>query len=589
MLKILRAASALTLAATLLLVPATPALGAPGAYDDFDAITSHVDLAVPQTLAICNPPQDLTVNTENYYLTGTSDPDQPLRLNGDQVPGRGIYGSWGVYVPLYEGKNEFTIQQGQDTHTVTITRQPAGTVATTDSLQSLYPSDDSPYRTGDQLTFSCTAPSGAVVWASFGEVKVELAQEGSAEPGAPVRFQGSTLVGGVIEPVKAGPIQYGMTWKDSTKTLDSQGSLYLYPQDSLMPVQITDTYTTVYKDSAAKAVSTVVKGGAVDSVADQTDDMLLLGMGSWIPKSSATLLLTGATQNLVSGVSFSKTNYGERIKLTGTVNPITTSQQADNTLTVELHHTSGVGEVPLAESKLFSGVVVTTDGDSTILEFTLAAGQALWGHTVEYADNVTTLYCKYPPVRIGGDQKPLSDLVVGLDAGHGGSDPGALGTARLTGPVEKDITYATALAVQKRLESLGAKVIMTAYTDTGKITPSARQQAATEGKADFYLSLHCNSVAGNGLKAKGVEIYYYYNRSKPFADRLLEEIVAETGRQKRSVMSNNFRVTMNSLTPAVLIEMGFLSNPEEYDQMCSKDGIFRTANAIGDSLVGMIS
>ena len=110
---------------------------------------------------------------------------------------------------------------------------------------------------------------------------------------------------------------------------------------------------------------------------------------------------------------------------------------------------------------------------------------------------------------------------------------------------------------------------------------------AKEQRADFYVSLHCNSIDANanGLKPSGTEIYYYENNSKLLADSILEKISAYNERDARSVIYGNFYVTRNTLCPSMLIEMGFISNPIEYDQLCTPDSMYQTANAIADALI----
>ena len=61
--------------------------------------------------------------------------------------------------------------------------------------------------------------------------------------------------------------------------------------------------------------------------------------------------------------------------------------------------------------------------------------------------------------------RPLAGITIAVDAGHGGSDPGAVGVPGTKAAMEKDINLATAIAVQKRLESLGATVLMTRAED----------------------------------------------------------------------------------------------------------------------------
>ena len=210
---------------------------------------------------------------------------------------------------------------------------------------------------------------------------------------------------------------------------------------------------------------------------------------------------------------------------------------------------------------------------------------------MEYKDNVTTIYCKYRPSLSGDSSRPLAGIIVALDAGHGGTDPGALGIMNGLGVDESDITADTAIAVKKRLESLGAQVLLSGSgTSDQKIEFGPRMNPAYEGKADFFLSLHCNSIGTNqnGLKPKGVEIYYYESNAKAFSNTLLNHIVAETGRASRGAKFSNYRVTLNSYAPSVLVEMGFISNPVEYDEICSPEGQFKTANAVADAILASL-
>ena len=66
-------------------------------------------------------------------------------------------------------------------------------------------------------------------------------------------------------------------------------------------------------------------------------------------------------------------------------------------------------------------------------------------------------------------------------------------------------------------------------------------------------------------------------------------MVENTGRASRGAKYSNFKVTLQTLAPSVLVEMGFLTNPAEYDDLCSRRGIFNMANAIGDGLIRYLS
>ncbi len=581
--------AAAILAAGLLAFSATPALAA-RRYDDFEAITSHVNAAVPQALAIASPSGDIHTTSSAYYITGTSDPSRELFLDGSPVEGRGIYGSFGVYVHLSPGVNTFTFSQGDASRSVSITYNTGGQAATTSTITKMTPQYDSGYDSGSTLTLSCVAPAGGFVTASVGGATVELSQVAAAQSGVPARFKGELTIPEASGIQDLGPVVYTLSWQGKTKELSSAGRLFAVGRGSTLLVQVKETSSNLYPDGEtdSKFLATA-KAGAVDAVVAQNELRYQLAMGGWINKDTVTPLVTGGSnRNMVSGVAFSRTQWGERYKFTGTVNPVASTSRSGNKLIVELHHTSGISSVPVGQSQIFGDCTVTQGEDSTVLEFTLAPGKELWGYTVEYKDNITTLYCKYKATLSSDPNLPLKDIIIALDAGHGGTDPGAFGTAALTGPVEKDLNRATAEALRKRLESLGATVILPAAKDS-KSTVQDRMQAAHDEKADLFISLHCNSVAGNGLKARGTEIYYYEDIAKPFAQTLQKNLAAGTGRTDRGAKFSNFRVTLNTLAPAVLVEMGFISHPQEYDQMCSRQGIFDTVNSLADGVLEFLA
>lgn len=577
------------MAALLLVLSAVPAQAA--GYNDFEYITSHVNTQVPQTLAITRPGEEVSTTGSQYYITGTSDPDQPLYLEGAEVTGRGVFGSFGVYVDLAPGTNTFTFTQNGVSRTATIRTGGGGTATTTRNVSQMTPSSDSVYHSGDTLELSCVAPSGGSVTATIGGQTVALGQVAAAQTGVPARFKGTVTLPQTSSMENIGKVQYTLSYGGQVKSWSSAGALYVAPAGQAILVQIKNASSAVFADATTTSnFITVAKLGAIDQVIDQTENRYRLAMGGWIVKESAQPLLSGSSQNHVSEVSFRRLEGGEEYIFTGTSHPVVTSGQNSQRLRVVLAHTDGVSAVPVEESGIFSSASVSYDGDNTIIEMQIASNSSLWGYVVEYQDGVTTLYCKYRPTLSGDASQPLKGITVALDPGHGGSDPGAFGTAQLTGPTESRITYNTAIAVKKRLESLGATVLVTGQKE-GYISFEDRMLPPQEARADLFISLHGNATAlgANGLKAKGVEVYYYNGIANPFASTLASYLSAGTGRVNRGAKFSYFRVTLNSYAPSVLVEMGFLTNPTEYDSMCSRTGIFNTANAIGDGVVAFLS
>ena len=156
--------------------------------------------------------------------------------------------------------------------------------------------------------------------------------------------------------------------------------------------------------------------------------------------------------------------------------------------------------------------------------------------------------------------------------------------------MEKDITLATAQALQKRLQNLGATVIFCREGDSS-VSMNDRMALTNDQDADLFISLHCNSIGytQDANKPSGTEVYYFENIAKDFASMLSANVASATGRTNRGAKLSNYRVTLNTYAPAVLVEMGFLTNPAEYDQMTSKQGIYQTVNGISDSILDFLS
>lgn len=162
--------------------------------------------------------------------------------------------------------------------------------------------------------------------------------------------------------------------------------------------------------------------------------------------------------------------------------------------------------------------------------------------------------------------------VIIIDAGHGGVDTGA----NRPGVVEKDINLAIALHVRDILQSQKIKVILTRETDRelsglceddkvrGRYRRdlSARVEATKESAADLFVSIHAN--ASSDAKRRGIECYYAAKseESKKLAQSI-EEQLGLIAPICQAAKPGDFFVLRRSRVPAVLIEVGFITNHED--------------------------
>lgn len=223
------------------------------------------------------------------------------------------------------------------------------------------------------------------------------------------------------------------------------------------------------------------------------------------------------------------------------------------------------------------------------------------------------------PVTVVKATTPSKRVIV-IDAGHGGKDPGARGaTSR-----EKDITLAAARALKARLEKSGRyKVVMTRDSDVF-IPLESRVKVARRADADLFISLHAD--AGPDETTRGLSVYTLSekgagrasrvmgkedwlvnasyakanptvnqilmdltqratkNRSAQFAELLLDHVDEEVPLLRRSHRDAGFVVLLAPDVPAVLLEMGFITSPDDESVLATAGGRKRLMDAVGDSI-----
>ena len=213
----------------------------------------------------------------------------------------------------------------------------------------------------------------------------------------------------------------------------------------------------------------------------------------------------------------------------------------------------------------------------------------LWGYDLYYQDGKTMLYLKPAPKRGDTFGKPLSGVSVMLDAGHGGSDPGAMGVAGESGPAEAQLNLAVTQALKYRLEQLGASVSLT-RADDSQISLYQRVDAATEVRPDIFLSVHHNSgvLTGNMNQARRMECYYFEDISQPFAQALMDRLPGMLGRPGTEPEQARYYVTRQTANPAVLLEVGFMVNPLEYEECIDPVNILKTACGAAEAILDII-
>lgn len=176
---------------------------------------------------------------------------------------------------------------------------------------------------------------------------------------------------------------------------------------------------------------------------------------------------------------------------------------------------------------------------------------------------------------------PGTPYKVVIDPGHGGKDRGATGAS---GNFEKDFTLRLALKVEELAKKEAEIEVHLTRTDDRFISSADRERPklANDLGADLFISIHGNTY--EDASVSGTETYYYHDDSLPLAEIMQKHVVQGSGFRDRGVKKENYFVVKDTEMPAVLIETGYLTNPQEEAQMLGDEAQYRIAGSILDGI-----
>lgn len=153
-----------------------------------------------------------------------------------------------------------------------------------------------------------------------------------------------------------------------------------------------------------------------------------------------------------------------------------------------------------------------------------------------------------------------NQYVVYLDPGHGGSDPGTSGN----GVIEKELVLKIALEAKRQLENAGVRVIMSRESDV-YVSLKERSQGANAANPDIFISVHANSSLSPS--AYGIESFYMKDIDYKLAQDVQRRLMEYISTADRGVKYEDFHVIRETKMPATLVEVGFVSNPNEANKL----------------------
>lgn len=560
-------------------------------YEESDGLIA----LIPAKLA--RPLENISTSFKDFYLNGSSDPGKPLYLNGEPVKNRSEKGYFGVLVPLVEGANVFTIAQEASYSTRVIYRTPS--VSAPEKIRtieipsgSVFPQSQE-YRTaGEKITLSCKAPIGSKVTVKLSGKTFVMKPSTTVSPG-PGAYQTTYSYTYAVPAFKGTPRNidlgvpvYTMKYKGLVKTRKAPAKIGVIMKGSPYYAEVTKTVIDTYiAPESGNGANYELYKGMTDYVTGMTGSYLRLSSGQWVAKSSVKLYSSKLQlKAAISKAVYIKGEQWDSLKL-DVSKPVAALASFDGTsMKFDISAASSAKLPSLPVDSLFSKAVLSTSDNRVKYTLTLKPGERVEGYYIEKTATGLTLNIKRHKTPNTGNGT-LSGITIMVDPGHGGSETGTYGPLGLDYP-EKTINLQTALKLKTELEILGARVLMTRTADT-TLSLTDRLAASRNAKPDMFISVHANSMEDNVdiSKTDGFSAFYRESLAKPLCDIVYNKVLNTLNRNAKGMDKKNFYVMRGTWTPSILVETGFVPNPDEFEWLTDESGQTGMARSLAQAIV----
>lgn len=558
-----------------------------------------------QPLAVVYPPQDHQTNAEQIFLIGTAPGSGDVLVNGQKIK-RSPQGHFAPSFPLQIGENRFQLEHKQQKLEVTVTRlsnqtEPLSKVAF--APNSLTPAVDVTKQPGESVCFSAIAPPEAKVSVGLGGKFIPLLPQSesvSLPPNSGVlvddnapdlakingQYQGCTQFN---RSGNFGKPEFEVNYQGDRFSQESEGAITVAKAQNLEVVEVTaDSGVARTGPSTNYSRLTPLPQSTRARVTGKEGEWLRLDYGAWI-KAAETKKLTpnSPTQSLIRSITSRQlTNTTEIIFPLQVPVPVEVNQ-ADDSFILTLHNTTAQTDtIRLDDNPLIERLDWQQTNDNEIAyTFRLKTDQQ-WGYDLRYEGTSLILTLRHPPKVSSQKQLPLSGMRILLDPGHGGEEKGARGP---TGYPEKTINLIISQQLEQELSKLGAKVYLTRTKDID-LGLKERMQMIQEIKPDLAFSIHYNALPDNGdaENTQGISTFWYHPQAHDLAISMQEHLTKSLNRPSAGVFWNNLALTRPQIAPTVLLELGFMINPWEFEWISNQSEQKKLVKAIAQGIVNWV-
>ncbi|MGK7873830.1 MAG: N-acetylmuramoyl-L-alanine amidase [Xenococcaceae cyanobacterium] len=564
----------------------------------FSNLGVPVAVEAQQSLFLAYPPEKHQTTAERIFLIGTASPVGEVLINGKPI-NRSRAGHFAPSFPLKMGENQFVLRYGNKEIQVKVTRistEPEIPDGVAFAKDSLTPTRDIARLPDELICFGAIALPDATVSVLLGNQTIPLLPQSPAvqlPPNYAVltsenkptssstagQYQGCTAVS---EVGNLGNPLFQLSLNGKTVTQQGAGKVEILSPIQLEVIEVTaETGVARTGPSTDYSRLTPLPKGTRASVTGKEGDWLRLDYGAWI-REGETRLLPGniPPKSIIRGI-FSRQVAGATEVIFPLQTPVPVSvQQGEKTFTLTLYNTTAqtdtirLDDDPVIKRLDWQQVTPTQVQYNFNLKF-----EQQWGYDLRYEGTTLILSLGHPPT-VG--RQNLAAIKILLDPGHGGEELGARGP---NGYPEKDVNLVVSKLLQQELVRRGATVYMTRESDK-KVSLKERVDMINEVKPAIALSIHYNALpdSGDAINTAGIGMFWYHPQAHDLSVFLHNYLVEKLDRPSYGVFWNNLALTRPHTAPSLLLELGFMINPEEFEWITNPREQERLAKAIADGI-----
>lgn len=555
-------------------------------------------------LRVVYPPPNHETSADRIFFLGTAPASGQVLINGKAIR-RSQSGHFAPSLPLQVGENTFNFNYQKQTIQIQVTRlatQPEIPQGLAFAKDSLTPAVDIARLPGELICFSAIATPNASVSVKLGNQTISLSPQpqqaqlpsnlaaltGRNQPSvnrSASKYEGCTTVSDNTNEVDLGKPQFQLTLNGKTINQEGTGKITILSPAKLPVVEVTaDAGVTRTGPSTDYSRLTPLPKSTRAAVTAREGEWLRLDYGGWI-NSKETTIIPGAVppHSIIRSVGYRPLpNMTEMVFPLQVTVPVSV-QQGDKTFTLTLYNTTAQTDIiRLDDNPLISRLDwQQVKPEQLQYTFNLKKSQQ-WGYKLRYEGTSLVLSLRHSPIR-NSKQKPLSGIKILLDPGHGGKEPGARGP---NGYLEKDVNLTVSKLVRDELIKRGATVVMTREDDK-EVSLSDRQAIIDREEPAISISIHYNSLPddGDAENTKGVATFWYHPQAHDLAIFMQNYLVKARKRPSYGVFWDNLALTRPASAPSILLELGFMSNPDEFEWVTDEKEQKKLAKAVADGIV----